>query len=127
MTTKEIKGINDNEVKNNDQKNNDQKNNDQNINDQNINDHKNSLTAKHSWSNVQDKAMLVAVRQQKLKADFIRQDRSIDNIINMADVALYDAKRMGRNCVISAMQTISIDTLLEDGFSLSGSYQPSKA
>lgn len=71
--------------------------------------------------------MLVAVRQQKLKADFIRQDRSIDNIINMADVALYDAKKMGRNCVISAMQTISIDTLLEDGFSLSGSYQPSKA
>lgn len=123
LTTMHINAINDNELKNNDQKNIDQKN-----IDQNINDHKNSLTAKHSWSNVQDKAMLVAVRQQKLKADFfIRQDRSIDNIINMADVALYDAKKMGRNCVISAMQTISIDTLLEDGFSLSGSYQPSKA
>ena len=108
LTTMHINVINDNELKN-------------------INDHKNSLTTNHSWSNVQDKAMLVAVRQQKLKADFIRQDRSIDNIINMADVALYDAKRMGRNCVISAMQTISIDTLLEDGFSLSGSYRPNKA
>lgn len=89
-------------------------------------DKANGYLAQQKGSNAQDKALLAEAYQQKLRADFIRQNHSIDNIINMADVALYDAKKMGRNCVISAMQTVSIDVLLEDGFSLSGSYQPSK-